>query len=339
MRNDPLKERIVFAKVFLAACTPEGKPILDAYKKAFEEDLRSNGKLSVFTKRWGTDWKREFDGFITELFADLAIANEAWLKNPAIETFPLPKEHLERLIKRRLYAVDPRLQHKLFASPSKSVSDRARARVDKNYKLFAEMVKRIYSSAKKRNPEAARKIEDEARRFVEENIPKQIAEEAKAVSVYAFAKEKGLERRQLLYLLRKIGFPLQNALNRSAHLVSGRSLDNLERMAPAIQDFLKQDKNYREWIGVLSQRWRKSRNTIRRFMRRRISEGLVPEWFFDYIEPDSDSNELIENLKKRTDFKTTFLQSPITAKLISREQTLASLRESVRQMTRTILTD
>ncbi len=61
-------------------------------------------------------------------------------------------------------------------------------------------------------------------------------------------------------------------------------------------------------------------------MKRRISEGLVPEWFFDCIEPDFKAETLIENLKYRKDFKTVFLQSPVTAILLPIELRLKKCR-------------
>jgi len=105
-------------------------------------------------------------------------------------------------------------------------------------------------------------------------------------SIYAIAKKDGVDYRRLLYVLKKVRFPLAKLKgNREFFFVFPDRKQLFDVVYARIKYFWKMEDNYRAWTReFLSLGWSKSRTS--QFMRRKINSGLLPKWFFDCFPPD-----------------------------------------------------
>jgi hypothetical protein len=116
-------------------------------------------------------------------------------------------------------------------------------------------------------------------------------------AVYEIAKEKNIDRRKLLYTLKKIKFPLFNLYdNKNKKLVYVPLFESIYHTLKAIWAY---EENYKKWIEYFKKKgWSKSR--VSHFINRAVKDGKIPSVFFEVKSPSPENLLLLESIKSKT---------------------------------------
>ena len=191
----------------------------------------------------------------------------------------------------------------VFSPATKESQKKCKAinEIKRNYEILISVAEKIGAVHGKTLDVNRRQVFNNKIKSFKKEIKKEFSEDlhgrllnlTEGKSVYQIAKERGLDFKKLLYLLRFIKFPLRKFGGNN--LIEKNRLSLFESLYPDINLYFLKVDSYRKWIRLFkSMGWEKSR--ISKFMSRRIKSGVVPPWFFEMVPPVKNSKTLLNRL-------------------------------------------